>query len=138
MIKLDRDIVPLIPKVTTSKSKFVIHILNTCKKFKYAVDEKELYKGLHNVNLKKYGKYLFLGHYFCGLIFVKKLSFLIIYHELMHHIFLKLRFFSHNAFWEKFDSLLDKHQYSMARLKAKIECRILNLIQGKVHYYIME
>lgn len=136
IIQLNRDITPLIPKITTSRAEFISFIIKICKENRYTChgfDIKQFTEGLDRINSKKYR-----GHYFCGLIFVESLDFLVIHHELMHHAALKLKFYTKNDVWLKFENLMDRLQYAISMTRAKLECKILNLVQRKIHYYITE
>ena len=92
--------IPFFPAVTTSRTKLIEHIKIISEW--YSLDSHKT-KGW----IKKVKSELHEAHYFIGLIFIEKLSFYLISHELVHHISAFLRGYTQSKKWYNLDYLID-------------------------------
>ena len=127
----EEDISPFIPKVTTSRKDFINYIFDICEKYNEKINIKKLEAGIKWI--ESGGCY---GHYFCGMIFIERVSFRIIHHELMHHIAFKLRAFTHSNLWYWIDMLTDTLTVKLTLIKTKLECMVMNLFDREHYHYV--
>ena len=90
-----------IPIVTTSRKEFVEYIKLVCEDV--CVDKKSKKEWVKRVVSE-----LHEAHYFIGVIFVERVSFYLILHELVHHIATLLKALTQSAFWYNLDYLIDE------------------------------
>lgn len=92
--------VSLFPSVTTSRTQFIRHIANICEVGNVEDYKKE--EWIKRIELK-----LCEACYFVGMMFVEKVSFYLILHELIHHISAFIRGLTQSKIWYKIDYILD-------------------------------
>jgi len=92
--------VPLFPLVTTSRTQFIKDIAVICEACNIENYRKEEW-------IQRVESSSCEAHYFVGIIFVEKMSFYLLLHELIHHVMALMRRITQSRIWYKLDYTLD-------------------------------
>ena len=90
-----------IPRVTTSRKEFIEYIKLICEDAYVDKEKKTEW-------VKRVVSELNEAHYFVGLIFVERVNFYLIFHELVHHVARLLKALTQSKFWYSLDYLIDE------------------------------
>jgi len=90
----------IFPKVTLSREEFIEWIIYVCEAYDIKNEKKERW-------VKKVRMCIDEAHYFYGMIFIERISFYLILHELIHHFANDLRGYTLLKFWYNLDLLVD-------------------------------
>lgn len=92
--------ISLIPRITTSRKKFIGYIIDVCECHDVLEEKK-------NEWVERITKELYIAHYFEGMIFVSHVNPYLLHHELIHHISRVLKYLTQSKKWVKLDYLND-------------------------------
>lgn len=91
----------LLPKVTTLRKEFIEYIKFVCGDV--CVDKEKEIEWVKRVISE-----LNEAHYFVGVIFIERVNFYLIIHELGHHLANILKYLTQSKFWYNLDYLIDE------------------------------
>jgi len=93
-------IVWLVPIVTTSRRNFIEYIKKVSEW--NSLDSQKTKEWIERIKTE-----MNEAHYFVGVIFIERISFYLILHELIHHTSAFLRGYTQSKIWKNLDYLID-------------------------------